>query len=221
MDDGSGDRTADLAETFAGPRVRLLRHPARRGIGAVLRTALAACAHPLVACTEFGSPYAVGALDRMLEVIDHVDLVSGYRGGEPAHVPGRLYHWLARSVFGVQAGPRDFFAQLGRRLPARVLFALRLTDVACGFRLYRRTLFDRIPIQSDGPFAQVEILAKANFLGCMMTEVPVHYRPLGPVAEPAATLRQALAEARSVFFEPDFGPAPSRTLASRSSGPPG
>jgi dolichol-phosphate mannosyltransferase len=207
VDDGSTDATAERADAQAGrhARVRVLRHPAREGIGAVLRTGLAAATHPLLACTDFGDPYSVAALDRLLEVIDHVDLVSGYRAWEPPAL-GRPLRWLIRTVFGIEAAPRDFFGRLAWRLPNRALFAVRLTDVTCGFRLYRRTMFERLRIQSNGPFAQVEVLAKANFLGCMMTEVPVHYRPRGPL-DSGAELRQILAEARRVFSDPDFGRA--------------
>src|SRR5439155_13359564 len=73
-------------------------------------------------------------------------------------------------------------------------------DVECAFRLFRRSIFARIPIQSSGPFAHVEILAKANFLGCWMAEAPVSYNPSpGPPSS-------YWAEAYHVFCEPDFGP---------------
>jgi hypothetical protein len=32
-------------------------------------------------------------------------------------------------------------------------------------------VFDRMVIQSDGEFVHAELLAKANFLGCMMDEI--------------------------------------------------
>src|SRR6266540_382023 len=47
VDDGSSDRTAALAEGVVG---RVLRHETQRGLGAALRTGLAAARHPLVAC---------------------------------------------------------------------------------------------------------------------------------------------------------------------------
>ena len=68
------------------------------------------------------------------------------------------------------------------RLLARVLFGVRNRDVLCPYRLMRREIFARIPLQSDGPFVHVEVLAKANFLGCILAEdVPLgRRRPAGP-----------------------------------------
>jgi glycosyltransferase involved in cell wall biosynthesis len=220
VDDGSTDRTIALAEALASRQahIRLLRHAARQGIGAVVRTGLAAATHPLFFCTDFADPYPAAGLDKLLEVIDQVDLVSGYRCWEPG-VPGRPFRWCTRTMFGVEAAPRDFPRRLARRLPVRILFALRLTDVTCGFRLYRRSVLERIPIQSNGPFAQVEILAKANFLGCMMTEVPVLFRPRGPVETPESDLRQSYREARQVFFHPEFGRTSGISIAEEAVAP--
>src|ERR1700722_2545846 len=50
VDDGSGDGTADRAETIAAsrPRLRVLRHPVPRGEGAALRTGVADAKNPLL-----------------------------------------------------------------------------------------------------------------------------------------------------------------------------
>ena len=79
-------------------------------------------------------------------------------------------------------------------------------DIGSEFKIFRRSIFARIPIQSDGPFIHAEILAKANFLGCLMTEAAANYTP--PAAgEPAVSFRAQWGEACCVFSHPDFGPA--------------
>ena len=83
----------------------------------------------------------------------------------------------------------------------RLLFAVRLHDIDCAFKLFRRKIFDRIPIQSDGEFVHAEILAKANFLGCYVDEVPLEETAKW-IADP-----RRFAELRHVFRNPDFGPA--------------
>jgi glycosyltransferase involved in cell wall biosynthesis len=214
VDDGSTDRTGERAKALAasGPRVRVLRHPARRGVGAALRTGLAAVSHPLVCTATCDGQFPAADLQALLDMIDHVDLVTGYRPWEPPpdwrYWPGRAYRWLVHAVLGVYAPPRRLPAAVARRLVARVLFGVRLSDVTCPFRLYRRALFARIPIQSEGPFVHIEILAKANFLGAMMTEVSVSQAAAG---QPAASstrvgLGQIWADLRRVLSHPDFGP---------------
>jgi hypothetical protein len=76
------------------------------------------------------------------------------------------------------------------------------------FKLFRKKIFERIPIQSTGDFVHAEILAKANFLSCPMAEVAIAERP-GPFRaqlEPPSPVSLGK-ELRRVFFNPDFGPA--------------
>jgi glycosyltransferase involved in cell wall biosynthesis len=214
VDDGSSDRTAERAEAVATahPRIRVLCHPARRGVGAALRTGLAAATHPLLCTANCDGQSQPTDLRAMLDVIDHVDIVSGYRPWEPPpgwrRWPGRLYRWLVHASLGVYAPPRGLPVAVARRLVPRVLFGVRLSDVTCAFRLYRRAGFARIPIQSDGPFVYIEILAKANFLGAVMTEVPLSHQSasLTEPTEARATFRQIWADAKRVLSHPDFGP---------------
>jgi dolichol-phosphate mannosyltransferase len=170
------------------PHVRVLHNDTGRGIGAGLRTGLATARHPLICYTTCDREYDPSNLANLLQWIDQTDLVGGYRvtssGRHAKTMRERMLRWLAR-----------------------VLFAVRLRDPECFFLLARRSIFGRIPIQSDGPFAHVEILAKANFLGCLMSEAPVTYRPRDPASSPTpGAFRQSLAELCRLFFHPDFGP---------------
>jgi glycosyltransferase involved in cell wall biosynthesis len=191
VNDGSSDSTAEVAAAVTGknPRLRLAQHQSPQGIGACLRTGLAAARFPLFFYTECSNCYEASDLRQLLEMIDKVDLVSGCRVGPSLRQRSSVWsHYAYRGLL-------------------RLLFGLRLKDVHCPFKLFRRSIFARIPIQSDGPFVHAEILAKANFLGCMMTEVPVHYEPnRSPEGmRPFATAWRA--DAIRVFRHPDFGPA--------------
>jgi glycosyltransferase involved in cell wall biosynthesis len=232
VDDGSGDGTAALTESLTArfPRVRLLRHETRRGEGAALRTGLAAARHPLLLTCPCDRQYRPEDLQRLLAEIDKVHLVAGYRVWRPVPLPLRCLGWLYRLFLRVAlAHPLEPLpGWLGSKgwaahVRARLCFGLRVHDVTCPFRLYRRQLFDRIPIQSDGPFAEVEVLAKANFLGSVMTETAVPYQPppAPPPAEGQAARRQARADFRGVFFHPDFGPVTPPTKAPEKPPPAG
>src|SRR5260370_761859 len=124
----------------------------------------------------------------MLELIDQVDLVCGYRERKTR---SERWHWKER-----------FYG-----LMVRLVFGVRLKDVDCPFKLFRREIFSRIPIQSDGSFAHAEIVAKANFLGCLIAEVPVSFQPQVSSASAGPHLRQSWKEAYNLVRHPDFGPA--------------
>lgn len=183
VNDGSSDRSAEIGELLGmeNPRVRVLHRPAPGGVGAALRDGLAAATLPLVFLADCDKAYQPADLKLFLDVIDHVHVACGVREGWR---DGFLHHWYLRWAFGI-----------------------RLKDVACPLKLFRREVFARIPIQSDGDFAHAEIVAKANFLGCMLTEVPLPTRAATRRGLPPSPARQNRKEARRVFHRPDFGPA--------------
>jgi hypothetical protein len=180
----------DLSELAASPpRSLSVEQCLRDGFGAALRHALESMELriPLLVYAPCSPAYQPEDLASMLDVIDDVDLVSGDRTGHRRHFSRTwrewAFHWLTRLVFGV-----------------------RLRDSGCPFKLFRRTIFERIPIQSDGSFVHAEILAKANFLGCVMTEVPVGYQPTADT-ERATAATSTWREAWQLFRKPDFGPS--------------
>ncbi|HLW66023.1 MAG TPA: glycosyltransferase family 2 protein, partial [Gemmataceae bacterium] len=84
IDDGSADQTGSLAQNLASqnPETVFIQEPTARGFGASLRTALAKAQYPLFFYTSLDYPYAPSDLRKLLERIDDVDLVSGYRSAQ-------------------------------------------------------------------------------------------------------------------------------------------
>lgn len=188
VNDGSTDTTSEVAERLiaANKRVRVVHHAAREGYGAALRSGVRVAKYPLVLQLDGDNQYDPAEIDRLLSAINHVDVVCGYRETRPAESRGVAY-WFYRWVL-------------------RVVFAVRVRDVNCGFRLFRRTAVRRIPIQSNGRFANAEILAKANFMNMLVGEVGVSCRPraTGLAARPDEGHRNLLREAAHVFRRPQF-----------------
>ncbi|MFT3879976.1 MAG: hypothetical protein QM703_09995 [Gemmatales bacterium] len=65
-------------------------------------------------------------------------------------------------------------------------------------------MFDRIPIQSTGAFAQIEILAKANFESKLMTDVAIE----GPSHDQARNSKDFW----KVLNSPNFGKPPEKVV---------
>ena len=221
-------RTDELATRI--PALRICHHAEARGFGAALRTGIEAARHPLLFYTMGDRQYQPADLQRLLDVIDRVDLVTGCRAGRVPPLWWRglalLYRIGARILFGLSmAASPCWLGRVGRgsRWLARWLFGVRVHDPECAFRLFRRSIFRRIPIQSDGDFAQVEILAKANFLGHLMDETPVAYQwPAAPVKVPAGSRRRFWREVRQLLSAADFGPVtlpPEETPTAVEMGP--
>lgn len=197
-----------------------------QGDGAALRAGLGQARHPLICyaplSTDYPPEFLGRLLDRPFEIedappdlppgreIDHVHIVSGYRAGVRVPLALRLLGGLYRGVVWLvlSYAPHPLPGWLGWRRHlggwlARWIFGVQYRDPCCPFRLLRREILARIPLQSDSAFAHVELIAKANFLGAVLSEeVPLEVRP-GPYRGDGARF---LREARRLFQRPDFGP---------------
>src|SRR5262249_25539450 len=157
-----------------------------RGYGASLRTALEASSYPLIFYTSADPGWHPSDLPRMLKSLDirdeytgkQVELVNGHRRGSALPLARKWFNRIGRAfvrfAFGYWPEPsKGWLGSAEDRFwcRCRVLFGLRVGDINSKFKLVRRSVFDRMLIQSDGEFVHAELLAKANFLGCMMDEV--------------------------------------------------
>ncbi len=178
VDDGSRDGTPRIADELAAvdPRVRVVHHPRNLGYGAALRSGFAASRHDLMAYTDG---------DRQFHVVDLGRLTARYlEGGADAVVGYRIKRAdpLVRTVYA-----RAY------RLANRIFFGLRVADVDCACKLFRRDALAGISVESGGAFFSAELLIKLRAAGRRVVEVGVpHYArtagsPTG--ARPAVVLR--------------------------------
>jgi glycosyltransferase involved in cell wall biosynthesis len=168
IDDGSTDETGTLvaksAEQFA--EVVVLPPPPLRGFGACLRSALEKAKYPLFFYSALDYPYVPHELRKLLDRIDDVDLVSGYRAAQPLPLSARIFQTVvnlsARILIGLHREKLDGWLGANAHFYswfAGLVFGVPVRDVDSAFKLFRREIFARIPIQSDGVFVHTEILA--------------------------------------------------------------
>ena len=164
VNDGSRDRTQALADelTAAHPGVvRAVHHPTNLGYGAALRSGFAASRYELVAFTDGDRQFRVEDLGRLTERLaaaDHPDVVVGYRIRRADPLVRTLY---ARAY----------------RLANRIFFGLKVTDVDCACKLFRREALADIHVESDGAFFSAELLIKLRAAGRSVVEVGVPHYP--------------------------------------------
>ncbi len=164
VNDGSRDGTQVLADrlTAANPGiVRAVHHPTNLGYGAALRSGFGAARHELVAFADGDRQFRVediGRLTERLAAADAPDVVVGYRIRRADPIIRTLY---ARAY----------------RLANRLFFGLRVTDVDCACKLFRREALDGIRVESDGAFFSAELLIKMEAAGRSVVEVGVPHYP--------------------------------------------
>jgi glycosyltransferase involved in cell wall biosynthesis len=180
VNDGSSDRTGALADGLAAANpdtVRAVHHPTNLGYGAALRSGFRVARFDWVGFTDGDRQFAVSDLGRLTARIaepDNPDVVVGFR------------------IRRADPPIRSLYAK-SYRLANRILFGLRVTDVDCACKLFRRTSLTGLRVESAGAFFSAELLIKLRAAGRSVVEVGVpHYaRTVGSAtgARPAVVLR--------------------------------
>jgi glycosyltransferase involved in cell wall biosynthesis len=163
VDDGSSDRTPELADALAAadPRVRV-HHQPNRGYGGALKAGFANARGQLISFSDgdlqFDLREMARLLDRLADAGKPVDAVIGYRikRRDPFH--------------------RIFIAKTYNAIVS-VAFGLRVRDIDCAMKLFRRQVFDGLRLDSDGPFLSAELLIKLRARGVRMAQVGVNHYP--------------------------------------------
>ena len=81
VNDGSGDRTGEIADRLAAAdgRIRAVHHETNKGYGAALRSGFAAATKQLVFYTDGDGQFDIRELSELLPLARRYDIVSGYR----------------------------------------------------------------------------------------------------------------------------------------------
>jgi glycosyltransferase involved in cell wall biosynthesis len=185
IDDGSTDRTPELADALAAadPRVRVV-HQANRGYGGALKAGFANARGELIAFSDGDLQFDLAELkrllDRMADGSRPVDAVIGWRikRRDPFH---RLV--IAKTY----------------NLIVSVLFGLRVRDIDCAMKLFRRQVFEGIRLDAEGPFLSAELLIKLNARGVRMDQVGVTHYPRTAGQNTGASFRKILRTFGDIF----------------------
>lgn len=160
VDDGSDDRTGEIIDRLAreDPHIKALHHPTNLGYADALKTGFKNAKMDLIFYTDSDLQFDIREIKNFLPASEDYDIVCGFR----------IYRFdpLTRLILA-----------WGYNLLARTIFRLRVRDIDCAFKLFRREVFDVIEIRSKKFFVDTEILAKARYHGFRMTEIGVRHYP--------------------------------------------
>lgn len=163
VDDGSRDATAVVAEHLVQRHpgvVRLVRHAVNRGYGGALRSGFAAARYANLAYTDGDRQFRIADLGRLVAQAesDGAAVVIGYRIRRADPLLRTIYASLYRIANGVW-------------------FGLRVRDVDCAAKLFRREALDGIRVRSNGAFFSAELLIRLQIAGVRIAEVGVPHYP--------------------------------------------
>ena len=182
VDDGSSDGTAELADELAEkyPAVRVIHHPVNKGYGAALQSGFRAAMKEYVFYTDGDGQFDIAELLDVLPLIARCDIVSGYRINRQDGLLRKINAFCWTKLVGF-------------------LFDLKLRDIDCAFKLYKRELFDTIEMHSTGALIDTEILARAVGKGYTIAQIGVHHYPRRAGQSSGANVKVILRAFKELF----------------------
>ncbi len=161
VDDGSTDRSAEIAFELERQyeEVRVIRHGRNLGPGSAILTGIRNSRCDLICFHPADQQFDFAEVAAFIPLLDDCDLLIGSRSGRPGYTQMRLF-------------TSQVYIKLAHRL-----FGLSDYDDFNSLYLYRREIFDRMPIDSDGVFLCTEIFVRALDNGARVTVVEPHCLP--------------------------------------------
>jgi glycosyltransferase involved in cell wall biosynthesis len=185
VDDGSTDRTPELSDALAAadPRVRV-HHQPNRGYGGALRAGFENARGELIGFSDGDLQFDLREFSRLLERLDdpkrgRFDAVIGWRikRRDPPHriLIAKTYNAIVSLAFG-----------------------LRVRDIDCAMKVFRREVFDGLNLTADSPFLSAELLIKLKARGERMAQVGVTHYPRAAGTNTGASFRKILRTFRDI-----------------------
>ncbi len=160
INDGSNDATGAIADTLVkeNKRVRVVHHQPNQGYGGAVLSGIKAATKDYVFFTDADLQFDLQEIKKLLAFVPKYDVVLGYR-----------------------AKRRDPFMRLANakawNLLNRLLFGLKVKDIDCAFKLFKRDVIQGIPIKSRGAMISAEFLIRLQRQGVTFKEVAVTHLP--------------------------------------------
>ncbi|MHC4912666.1 MAG: glycosyltransferase family 2 protein [Planctomycetota bacterium] len=175
VNDGSSDATGQIADEICrrDGRIRVVHHPTNRGYGAALQSGFKAATKELVFYMDGDGQFDMNEMPPLLPLIAEYDIVSCYRLNRCDPFIRRINGWCWTKL-------------------VCLLFGMKIRDIDCAFKLYKREIFDNITLSSTGALIDTEVLARAIRRGYRITQRGVHHYARTAGAQTGANLRVIL-----------------------------
>jgi glycosyltransferase involved in cell wall biosynthesis len=182
VDDGSSDQTGDIIDRLGSGSTDIVpvHHPKNRGYGAALCTGFYRASGDYVFFSDSDLQFDLDEVGKLVEWIGQFDIVTGYRVKRADPWNRKLNAWAWNRL-------------------VRLLLGVKVRDIDCAFKLFRRQIFDIIKLDSAGAMVNTELLALAGIHGLTIKEVPVSHYSRTQGQQTGANLKVILKAFRELF----------------------
>jgi glycosyltransferase involved in cell wall biosynthesis len=182
VDDGSTDGTGRIADEMAeaNSRIKVVHHQTNLGYGAALRSGFKRSSKELVFYTDGDGQFDIKEMPPLLGLMEQYDIVSCYRLNRRDNIIRKINGWCWTKL-------------------VCLLLGMKIRDIDCAFKLYKREIFDNIKLLSTGALIDAEILARAIRKGYRVTQEGVHHYARRAGVQSGANLRVILRALRELM----------------------
>jgi len=162
VNDGSADETGKIAEALEAKHntISVIHHSPNQGYGRSLLDGFKASRYEYLFFTDADRQFKIESLDEFIPHVreGNVDMVIGYR-------IDRQDPFMRKFLSGCF------------NLLIRVIFSLKVKDIDCAFKLFKKKSFEVLGIQSSDFLFNAELLTKAQLKKFSITQVGVRHYP--------------------------------------------
>ena len=191
VEDGSRDKTKKVIEgkLKTCPELKMVVHPVNKGYGQTVWDGLKAASKDYVFFSDADLQFDLKEITKLLEHINEYDVVIGFRA--PRKDPFfRIVNAKAWNVL------------------VRLLFGLKVKDIDCAFKIFKRTILEKMEVVSGGATFSAELLIRLQKAGIKIKEVPVTHLPStgkAPTGAKPKVIIRAFRELIKLHRETDLG----------------
>jgi glycosyltransferase involved in cell wall biosynthesis len=168
VDDCSNDNSYRVVAEFIQNKsfIKLLKHTVNQGKGAAVRTGLNASEGDVFLVQDADLELSPSDIPLMIRTMD--ELKVGFINGS-RYMPG---------VYRPLSSYRRYLFNKLFTLMTSILINVRLTDMACGYKLFTKELYEKINLKENRFGFEAELIIKAmRIKKNNIAEVPVKYFP--------------------------------------------
>jgi glycosyltransferase involved in cell wall biosynthesis len=160
VDDASTDGCGQIADRLAREHseVRVVHHARNRKLGGALRSGFDAACHEWILYMDSDLPIRMDDALQVLPLAQDADMVIGWRISRAESTRREVMSWVYNRLI-------------------RWGFGLRVRDVNFAFKLFKRSLYRKIRLRSEGSFIDAELLLEMRRVGARLAELPMNYYP--------------------------------------------
>lgn len=182
VDDGSRDGTGQIADRLAAedPHVKVVHHEKNRGYGGAVISGIRAATQPYLLLCDGDGQFDPREIELLAAQVPRYNVVVGRRIRRADHLIRR-------------------FNGKAWTLLMRMLFGIRIRDIDCGFKLFKREMLEAMEFRAKGAMISTELVARLVGRGAKITEVGVSHLPRMTGEQSGANLRVILRAFKELF----------------------